>query len=62
MLCSAARSAAVTGSKPADFLVLDREGGSKKGKDGFARCARELVDETAEVDGRHAPCLAACLV
>src|SRR5262249_8160542 len=44
------------GIEPADFLVLDRESGTKKGKDGFARRGRKFVDETAEVDGRHAAC------
>src|SRR5262249_38897966 len=48
------------GVEPANFLVLDRESGTKKGEDGFARRDGELVDETAEVDGRHAACLVWC--
>src|SRR5262249_61032299 len=49
------------GVEPADFLVLDGKSGTKEGEDGFARRGGELVDETAEVDGRHAACLVAFL-
>ena len=38
----------------ADFLVLDRESGAKEGEDRIARRGGELIDEAAEVDGRHA--------
>ncbi len=53
MACSAARSAAVTGSKPPGLLVLDRERRAEERQDGVARNAGELVDEAREIDNRH---------
>ena len=41
----------------AGLLVVDRQRGAEKRQDGLARHAGELVDETAEIDGRHAVCL-----
>ena len=43
----------------AGFLVLDRQRGAEKRQDGLARHAGELIDETAEIDGRHRPLLIA---
>ena len=54
MAFSAARSAAVTGSKPPRLLVLDRQRGAEERQDGIAGGGGELIDEAAEVDGRHA--------
>ena len=54
MAFSAARSAAVTGSKPPAVLVLDRQRGAEEGQDGVAGDGGELVDEGGEIDGRHA--------
>ena len=42
------------GVESADFLVLDRKGGAKERENGFAGRGGELIDEAAEVDGRHA--------
>jgi hypothetical protein len=41
----------------AGLLVLDRQRGAKERQNGLARDAGELIDETAEIDGRHAACL-----
>src|SRR5258708_29279285 len=40
----------------ASFLVLDCQRGAEERENCFARGGRELVDESAEVDGRHAAC------
>ena len=60
MASSAARSAAVTGSKPARLLVLDRQRGAEERQDGLARNRGELVDKGREIDCRHGFVLGLC--
>ncbi len=43
----------------AGLLVIDRQRRAEKRQDGLARHAGELIDETAEIDGRHRPLLIA---
>ena len=54
MAASAARSAAVTGSKPCrPALVLDAERGAEERQDGLAGDGRQLVDKGRKIDWRH---------